>query len=302
MAEHKGKKIVYKVEDGMNPEDIYCTTYQMRNFYKQMADGFFSHLDIMNYIQHHHIATQLHSGDVVLDVCCGRGLMLPLIRYIRPNIARYIGVDIDAGNISEITRWSGAKRLTKPLSEYYPFPVELLTCAAEEISTPRAWMVNQTAYVQPGQVDVVIYTSSIEHMQKEAGIKSLEACWSVMHHGSTMYLSCPNTADKEDPYDTQYAAHLYEWGLDELRNELRRIGFAIEDVYGLTIKAGKLKMLMKEAHKHGMACTLAIKTLQKTLPTAWLLPIAARLLPPEYADEVMIVAKRSDKPKMGRLV
>jgi ubiquinone/menaquinone biosynthesis C-methylase UbiE len=255
-----------------------------------MADGFFSHLDIMNYIQHHHIATQLHSGDVVLDVCCGRGLMLPLIRYIRPNIARYIGVDIDAGNISEITRWSGAKRLTKPLSEYYPFPINLITCVAEALEIPT----------HPHIFDVVIYTSSIEHMQKEAGIKSLEACWNVMHSGSTMYLSCPNTTDKKDPYDTQYAAHLYEWGLDELRDELKRIGFAIQDVYGLTIKAKKLKMLMQNADEL-FASIKAINILKKTLPTAWLLPMAACLLPAEYADEVMIVVKRSDKPKMGRL-
>ena len=29
-----------------------CTTYQMRNFYMQFRDGFFTNLDVMNYIQH----------------------------------------------------------------------------------------------------------------------------------------------------------------------------------------------------------------------------------------------------------
>ena len=35
------KKVVFRVEDGMNREDILCTTYQMRNFYMQFKDGFF---------------------------------------------------------------------------------------------------------------------------------------------------------------------------------------------------------------------------------------------------------------------
>ena len=46
------KEIVYRVEDGMDREKILCTTYQMRNFYMQFRDGFFTNLDVMNYIQH----------------------------------------------------------------------------------------------------------------------------------------------------------------------------------------------------------------------------------------------------------
>ena len=29
------KKIVHKIEEGMDPQDVLCTTYQMRNFYAQ---------------------------------------------------------------------------------------------------------------------------------------------------------------------------------------------------------------------------------------------------------------------------
>lgn len=42
------KEIVYRVEDGMDREKILCTTYQMRNFYMQFRDGFFTNLDVMN--------------------------------------------------------------------------------------------------------------------------------------------------------------------------------------------------------------------------------------------------------------
>lgn len=34
----------------MDREKILCTTYQMRNFYMQFRDGFFTNLDVMNYI------------------------------------------------------------------------------------------------------------------------------------------------------------------------------------------------------------------------------------------------------------
>lgn len=45
------KQIVYRVEDGMDRSKVLCTTYQMRNFYSQFRDGFFTNLDVMNYIQ-----------------------------------------------------------------------------------------------------------------------------------------------------------------------------------------------------------------------------------------------------------
>lgn len=47
----------------MDPREIYCTTYQMRNFYKQFADGFFNSGEVMNYVQHHKAMTMMHKGD-----------------------------------------------------------------------------------------------------------------------------------------------------------------------------------------------------------------------------------------------
>ena len=38
-------KIVYRVEDNEDRSEILCTTYQMRNFYSQFHDDFFSNLD-----------------------------------------------------------------------------------------------------------------------------------------------------------------------------------------------------------------------------------------------------------------
>lgn len=85
-----GKQIVHRIEDGMNAQDVLCTTYQMRNFYMQFRDGFFTNLDVMNYIQHFAAAKMAKKGMNVVDVCCGRSLMLPLLRYYSKDINSYI--------------------------------------------------------------------------------------------------------------------------------------------------------------------------------------------------------------------
>ena len=43
----------------------------MRNFYLQFRDGYFTSLDVMNYIQHFKAIKMMKKDDVVLDVCCG---------------------------------------------------------------------------------------------------------------------------------------------------------------------------------------------------------------------------------------
>ena len=63
------KEIVYRIEDGMDREKVLCTTYQMRNFYLQFRDGFFTNLDVMNYIQHFAAAQMAKKGGNVVDVC-----------------------------------------------------------------------------------------------------------------------------------------------------------------------------------------------------------------------------------------
>jgi ubiquinone/menaquinone biosynthesis C-methylase UbiE len=127
-----GKKIVHKIEPGMNPQDILCTTYQMRNMYKQLHDGFFTDLDVMNYIQHHQIVNRIKKGNRVLDVCCGRGLLLPLLRYLKKDIASYTGVDINpkCGEF-RTRRVTDGKGVDK---DYYPFPVNFINSNVDSMS------------------------------------------------------------------------------------------------------------------------------------------------------------------------
>lgn len=127
------RQVVHRVEDGDDRQEIEATTYQMRNPFKQMRDGFFTALDVFNYMHHHHIAKAFAKrGDRVLDVCCGRGIMLPLLRYHAPEIACYVGVDIEPKNAEWLTkRVTDGKYYAELKAEagvpytrdtYYPFP------------------------------------------------------------------------------------------------------------------------------------------------------------------------------------
>lgn len=173
------KRKVYRVEDGMDRREILCTTYQMRNFYAQFRDGFFSNLDVMNYMQHLRAAQMCRKGDHVLDVCCGRSLMLPLLRYHAKGIASYTGMDIELANIREAMRGASRSQSVKgglreeELADYYPFDVDWRLCDVAEMSR----------VVEPESIDFVIYTSALEHIHPDHGRASLEECHKVMRGG-----------------------------------------------------------------------------------------------------------------------
>ncbi len=279
------RKIVYKIEEEMNPSEIYCTTYQMRNFYAQFADGFFSSLDVMNYIQHHAAVKKMKKNWRVLDVCCGRGLLLPLIRYFKPNIKEYVGVDISEKNINEQLRRSGVKKIDD-IDEYYPFKVTHIIESVEDMDKR----------LEDKSFDFIVYTSAIEHMQKEVGYKSLENCYKALKPGGEMFLSCPNTSDKKDPYDTQYAAHIYEWGLGELKEAVQEIGFNINKEYGLV---GKVKEFEKWlANQKDNSLKIQYQELKEYLPSTWLMAFIP-ILYPEAAAEILLICSKSRKKQRG---
>lgn len=279
------KKIVHKIEEGMDPQDVLCTTYQMRNFYSQFRDGFFTQLDVMNYIQHHSAALLCKKEMNVVDVCCGRSLMLPLLRYYAKDINSYTGVDISETNINEAKRGASGKIKPEDLESYYPFKTEWILSNVAEMSQ----------HIKSGFADVVIYTSALEHMHKDVGTQSLKECYKIMNASSVMFLSCPNTPG--NGYDTQYAAHVYEWGYQELKDMLTEIGFEITNEIGLVMKVKKMKEFfssdlvspeMKEFYNK----------MASYVPSAWLSSIVS--IPyPEVSDEILfVVKKKSNKRKL----
>jgi len=274
----KQRRVVHKIEEGMDRQDVLCTTYQMRNFYRQLRDGFFSALDVMNYIQHHQIALWCKSGSNVLDVCCGRGLLLPLLRYHRKEIASYTGVDIAPNNAKWIKQ-----RVTdgKPVDvdEYYPFPTQFVESNVAEMSR----------HLLPRKFDVIVYTSSIEHMHPETGQQSLYECRKVSKPGTVLILTCPNTPETQDGYNTQYRAHVYEWKRSELIEGLDLAGFEIVTEYGIMISRKELK---KAATRLGLLSL--VERLEKFIPGEWLLPVLAPMFP-KQSKEIAFVAKAKEE-------
>lgn len=288
----KPSKIVLKITDDIDPSEVLCTTYQMRNFYAQLGDGLPSSGELMNYMQHHKASIMARSNDRVLDVCCGRGLMLPLLRWNRPKIASYTGVDIHPQNWLEATRLSATKDIrTKRLAPnsigvgtgdpYYPFNIHFLESNVAEMAEPLREL-------RWAPFDFVIYTSAIEHMQREDGAKSLAEAYAVMKPGARMFLSSPNTIDKKDPYDTQYAAHLYEWNQDELLEVLRSLGFRIEKVFGLLAKVTGYRDNLAEFYPDLVG---VFDHFAEYMPSAWLYSFFP-VVTPGIADEVVIIARR----------
>lgn len=276
------KKIVHKIEEGMNPQDVLCTTYQMRNFYNQFRDGFFSNLDVMNYIQHHAVALLAKKGMNVVDVCCGRSLVLPLLRYHAKDINSYTGVDICEANIREAKRGASAKVLKEEdLKDYYPFKTDWILSNVAEMSK----------HIEKGFADLVIYTSALEHMHKDVGTQSLIECYKIMNKDSIMFLSCPNTPG--NGYETQYAAHVYEWGYDELKEKLDELGFEIINEVGLVMKVKKMKEFFS-SDKVSSDMKDFYNKMSLYVPSAWLSSIVSIPYPKE-SDEILFVVKKKSK-------
>lgn len=277
------KKIVHKIEEGMDPKDVLCTTYQMRNFYSQFRDGFFTQLDVMNYIQHHAAALLCKKGMNVVDVCCGRSLMLPLLRYYSKDIKSYTGVDICEANIREAKRGASGKIPEDKLESYYPFKVNWILSNVAEM----------TNYINEGFADVVIYTSALEHMHKDVGTQSLKECYKIMNSCSVMFLSCPNTPG--NGYETQYSAHVYEWGYQELKDMLKELGFEIVNEIGLVMKVKKMKEFFASEEVSPEMKKIYNK-LASYMPSPWLSSFIS--IPyPEQSDEILFVVRKKGSTK-----
>jgi len=283
-------KVVEKITDAVDPKEVLCTTYQMRNMYSQLGTAFFSGLDVMNYIQHHVAALMASKNDRVLDVCCGRGLILPLLRWYRKEIFSYVGVDIKPSNFAEAQRRAGTtpianKRfaVNSPGTDepYYPFEIHYVPENVAKMAEPLT-LLNYAPF------DLVVYTASIEHMQRDAGIESLRQCYEVMNPNAIMFLSSPNTTEKSDPYDTQYAAHLYEWPRLELLEAVESMGFNVKREFGLVAKVRGYRDNLKQ---HYPELLEVFDQFSEYLPSAWLYSFFP-IITPKIADEIAFVIQK----------
>jgi SAM-dependent methyltransferase len=191
------------------------STNQMDDFYTALALGHVKPSSIMNYVQHLYVAERLPAGARFADVCCGRGLQLPVLYRYAPHIGSYTGYDIAPANLGEARDRIGS------LDAAYggrPFSIELVEC---DVSQP---------WPERPLYDAAVYTSALEHLPRDLAAASLRNTATALKPGGVLYLSTPNTPAGSPP---QHRVHVYEWHRDELAVVLDAAGLHIDDTIGL---------------------------------------------------------------------
>ncbi|BCL79644.1 class I SAM-dependent methyltransferase [Ktedonobacteria bacterium brp13] len=246
---------------------------QMDNFYQAFAAGKIKPTSIMNYIQHLFIAQCCLPGNHVLDVCCGRGLQVPLLKHVVPALGGYVGIDISEQNLEE------AATVIRYGDGHIPiFPCDFIH---GDVTTDLVQLHSL--------FDVIIYTSALEHMEKARGIQSLIQIAHVLHPQGTFYLSTPCTPHTFPPA-LQHRVHIYEWDQTELEEELMKIGFEVIARYGL-LPSGDNSQIITTLNNHfGSGASLWFEEMQKSIPAPFLGPFVASALP-EIATELLYVCR-----------
>jgi SAM-dependent methyltransferase len=247
---------------------------QMDDFYTSLARGEVKPTGVMNYIQHLLIAQRCPPGAHVVDVCCGRGLQLPVLYRYAPHISAYTGLDIAALNLAE-----AARRMDDLNADYgqRPFGARLVECdvAARWPNVPAA--------------DVIVYTSALEHLPRGKGIASLRQTAAALAPDGRLYLSTPNTPGPP-PRRLQHRVHVYEWHHEELTPVLASLGFAVEELIGL-LPPAPADLARALLNRYGPGAAALYERLHSCLPTQFADVVAAAAVP-DAAAELLYVCRR----------
>ena len=247
---------------------------QMDDFYAALAAGQVKPTGIMNYIQRLFIAERCRPGARVIDVCCGRGLQLPVLYRYAPHIACYLGLDITQAHLEQ------ASARAAELDDAHgarPFEISLAQC-----DVAGAWPPCPLA-------DVIIYTSALEHLPRDAGAASLRHAAGTLSEGGTLYLSTPNTPG-DPPRMLQHGVHVYEWEYSELRAVLAGTGLTVTDTIGLLPPPPQATRQIL-ARQYGPGAAEWHTRLAETIPEPFLATVSAAALGPAAA-EIMYVCQR----------
>jgi SAM-dependent methyltransferase len=255
------------------------STNQMDDFYAALARGEAKPSGLMNLLQHLIVAENAAPDARVLDVCCGRGLALPLLYRYAPTIAGYVGLDISSDNLHE-----ARERINVLRSQYDdPFPVELVQC---DVSKP--WPV-QAGGPDLASFDVALYTSALEHLPFELGAQSLRNTAAALAPGGVLYLSTP-AAVGPPPRPLQYRVHVYEWSREEIQDVIAGVGLIVEDVMGL-LPPDPDVLAIDLSNRYGPAAVAWYRDLSARVPKAFLDTISAVAVP-DTATELLYVCRR----------
>jgi SAM-dependent methyltransferase len=246
---------------------------QMDDFYAALGSGQVKPTGIMNYIQRLFIAERCPAGARVIDVCCGRGLQLPTLYRYAPHITSYLGLDIAGPHLDQAR--ARASDLDQATGNR-PFSIEFTQC-----DVARPWPAAPTA-------DVIIYTSALEHLPRDAGAASLREAAVALSPAGTLFLSTPNTPG-DPPRLLQHGVHVYEWADRELRDLLADAGLSVLDAIGLLPPAPQITSRVL-ADQYGPGAAQWYDRLAATIPEPFLATVSAAALGPAAA-EIMYVCR-----------
>lgn len=243
---------------------------QMDNFYDALGFGKPKTSGVMNYIQHLLIAKNCHSGDAVLDICCGRSLLVPLLAHFAPAISFYFGVDISLPNLRE----ARSVCLTKCATS---FNVAHVCADATELSS-----------VISRPFDVIAYTSSLEHLDRESGAISLQQAARLLSSTGRLYLSTPITPAGSN---LQYRVHVHEWDRNELLSTLRSFDLRVIHSIGLLPPRDEHSVVEALADRFGSRAVAWYQEMRASVPAEFFYPVLASAFP-GVANEVLYICER----------
>jgi SAM-dependent methyltransferase len=248
---------------------------QMDDFYTALYTGYAKPSGIMNYLQHQHIAERCPEGAHVVDVCCGRGLQLPMLYKAAPHIASYTGLDICPENLAE------ARQMVQRLDEHYGTRPFAISWRETDVSQP--WPQDLP------KADVMVNTSAFEHLPRAQGVESLHRMAAALADDGWLYLSTPESPGPP-PRPLQHRVHVYEWNRQELEPELNAAGLKVVDVIGL-LPSDRRQVSFALDERFGKGAAALYERLECIVPEAFLSAISAAAVP-EAASELLYVCRR----------
>ena len=164
-------------------------------------------------------------------------------------IRSYYGVDIDPAILTENPFWSNGG---EPIEESTWLKNFNATLKVQDVTT------HPTFDLEDESIDFFWTTEVIEHMGKEFINSWLEDAVRCLRPGGIAYISTPNHdgSNAKLPED-----HVYEWGFDELKDELEK-HFTIESVVGTFIQ-------MPNFNKAQQTYNQALSESSRQFPQAW---------------------------------
>jgi SAM-dependent methyltransferase len=272
MSTTEGLDDAYRTREGTPMVGVYSAN-QMDDFYAALATGEVKATGIMNYLQRLLITDRCRPGDRVVDVCCGRGLQLPVLYRYRPDLAGYVGLDISADNLAEAADRQAALDALRARE----FSIDFVEC---DVSDP---------WPDLGAFDVAVYTSALEHLPRELGVASLRHTAAALAPTGRLYLSTPNTPGPP-PRKLQHRVHVYEWSHEELIGVLDEVGLVVEHTVGILAPPAET-VEAAIAAKFGPQAVAFYRRMREFAPDPLLGPVVSTALG-EDAIETLYVCSR----------